>query len=164
VALSKIVSGGQTGVDRGALDAALEHRFPCGGWCPPGRLAEDGAIPLAYPVTEMEHGGYEQRTRRNVLESDGTVVIYFGCLEGGTEYTAQQCKLLGKPYILIDADETPQTRAADLIANFVTAYSVGTLNVAGPRQSKAPAAHAYAYKVISLLLDASAVISSEACR
>jgi len=151
-------------VDRGALDAALEHRFPCGGWCPPGRLAEDGAIPLTYPVTEMDHGGYEQRTRRNVLESDGTVVIYFGYLEGGTEYTAQQCRLVGKPHILIDADETPQVRAADLIASFAKAYSVGTLNVAGPRQSKAPGAHAYAYKVIGLLLEAGAASSLEAFR
>jgi hypothetical protein len=100
----------------------------------------------------MDHGGYEQRTRRNVLESDGTVVIYFGCLEGGTEHTVQQCMLLRKPYILIDADEISQSRAADLIASFVTTYSVGTLNVAGPRQSKAPGAHAYAHEVISLLL------------
>jgi hypothetical protein len=151
-------------VDRGALDAALEHRFPCGGWCPPGRLAEDGVIPHTYPVAEMDHGGYEHRTRRNVLESDGTVVIYFGNLEGGTEYTAQQCKLIGKPYILINADEVSQARAAGLIASFVTAYSVGTLNVAGPRQSKAPGAHAYAYKVISLLLEAGAASSSEAFR
>ena len=151
--LSKIVSGGQTGVDRGALDAALEHRFPCGGWCPPGRLAEDGAIPPVYPVIEVDHGGYEARTRRNVLESDGTVVIYFACLEGGTEYTAQQCRLAGRPYILIDADETPHARAAHLIASFVTTHSVATLNVAGPRQSKAPGGRAYAYKVISLLLE-----------
>ena len=76
--LKKIVSGGQTGVDRGALDAALEASFPCGGWCPKGRKAEDGAIPARYPLTEMPGPTYRARTRRNVTDSDGTLNLFFG--------------------------------------------------------------------------------------
>jgi len=68
LALAKIVSGGQTGVDRGALDTALDNGFPCGGWCPSGRLAEDGRIPDRYPVTELTGGSYRQRTLRNVVD------------------------------------------------------------------------------------------------
>jgi Circularly permutated YpsA SLOG family len=89
--LAKIVSGGQTGIDRGTLDAALAWGFPCGGWCPPERLAEDGRIPDCYPVIELKEGGYRQRTLRNVLESDGTAILYFSQIEGGTEETLRFC-------------------------------------------------------------------------
>src|SRR5256885_2018978 len=75
----RIVSGGQTGADRAALDAAMEACVECGGWCPAGRMAEDGVIPDRYPVIELpEGGGYEQRTLRNVLDSDATVILSFG--------------------------------------------------------------------------------------
>ena len=73
--LKKIVSGGQTGVDRGALDAALPRGFPCGGYCPAGRRAEDGRIPARYPLEELSSPHYQVRTRRNVEESDGTLII-----------------------------------------------------------------------------------------
>jgi hypothetical protein len=71
MSLLKVISGGQTGVDRGALDAALAAHFPCGGWCPADRKAEDGEVPEEYPVTPLRHGGYRARTRKNVEESDG---------------------------------------------------------------------------------------------
>jgi hypothetical protein len=93
----KVVSGGQTGVDRGALDAALELKLQCGGWCPEGRLAEDGPIPEQYPMQEVEGGDYRDRTRKNVLDSDGTAIIYFGEIEGGTESTLDDCVQLAKP-------------------------------------------------------------------
>jgi hypothetical protein len=83
----KILSGGQTGVDRGALNAALEQGAPCGGWCPEGRLAEDGMIPDRYPVQELKAGGYRQRTLQNILDGDGTLIIYFGRPSGGVEET-----------------------------------------------------------------------------
>ena len=75
--LRKIVSGGQTGVDRGALDAALDAGFDCGGWCPRGRLAEDGEIPARYRMAELAGAGYEKRTLKNVLDSDGTAILDF---------------------------------------------------------------------------------------
>jgi len=83
ITLARIVSGGQTGVGRGALDAALAATFPCGGWCPEGRMAEDGAISPHCLLTELPGAEYKQRTKRNVMDSDGTLVIYFGELSGG---------------------------------------------------------------------------------
>ena len=150
--LRKIVSGGQTGVDRGALDAALECGFPCGGWCPPGRRAQDGPIPPTYPVVALGHGGYAQRTVQNVIDSDRTVVIYFGELQGGTALTVRHCVDRGKPCKLIDAREIGTRRAAELVAAFVAAHRIGCLNVAGPRRSEAPEAEAYARAVIHALL------------
>jgi Circularly permutated YpsA SLOG family len=98
--LAKIISGGQTGIDRGTLDMAIACGFPCGGWCPSGRLAEDGRIPERYPLIELKEGGYSQRTLRNVLESDGTVILYFSQIEGGTEETLLFCINERKPYKL----------------------------------------------------------------
>ena len=79
----KIVSGGQAGADRAALDAALACGVSCGGWCPEGRLAEDGRIADSYPIVELPGAGYRQRTRRNVQDSDGTAIFSFGPPEGG---------------------------------------------------------------------------------
>jgi hypothetical protein len=143
--LAKIISGGQTGIDRGALDAALARGFPCGGWCPSGRLAEDGRIPECYPLIELKEGGYSQRTLRNVVESDGTAILYFVQIEGGTEETLQFCIEERKPYKLIDAEEVSAERAAFLLTSFIRHYGIGVLNVAGPRQSQAPQGYAYAY-------------------
>src|SRR6516162_4541079 len=89
-----VVSGGQTGVDRGALDAALGLGVPCGGWCPDGRRAEDGVIPARYPVTELRGAGYEERTHKNVEDSDGTLIITFGQVSGGTARTLEVCRKL----------------------------------------------------------------------
>jgi hypothetical protein len=164
MALTKIISGGQTGVDRGALDAALEKGFPCGGWCPPGRLAEDGPIDRAYPMSEMDHGSYGERTRRNVIDSDGTLIIHFGPLEGGTKTTLQYCIQLKKPHALIDALEASETHAAGLASRFVESNAVETLNVAGPRQSKITDAYVYAYKVIRLVLDTAGITKENAKR
>ena len=150
--LSKLISGGQSGVDRGALDAALAVGFSCGGWCPPGRAAEDGVIAVRYPLTEMPDGGYTERTVKNVTDSDATLVIYFGELQGGTEQTVLHCIRQRKPYKLIDATEIAATRAAELALQFIAAHDVSVLNVAGPRQSYAPAAHEYAAQALGHLL------------
>jgi hypothetical protein len=85
--LRRIVSGGQTGADRAALDAALEANFPCGGWCPEGRLAEDGPLSPLYPLRELPGAGYRQRTIKNIESSDGTAFCYFTQPVGGTELT-----------------------------------------------------------------------------
>ena len=121
-------------------------------WKAAFRVVAGGPISAMYPLSEMQHGGYRERTIQNVVDSDATAVIYFGQLEGGTEQTVLHCIRRQKPYKLIDAEEIPALRAATLIAAFVAANAVATLNVAGPRLSKAPDAHAYAFEVVTHLL------------
>jgi hypothetical protein len=149
-----VVSGGQTGIDRGALDAALELGLECGGWCPEGRLAEDGAIPEQYPLRELEGGGYRDRTRKNVLDSDATAIIYFGEIEGGTESTLDDCVQLDRPYKIIDGSDILPGQAAKLIADFVREIGAYTLNFAGPRASKVEKGHRYAFDTVRMLVDA----------
>jgi hypothetical protein len=150
----KIISGGQTGVDRAALDTALETGTVCGGWCPDGRLAEDGEIPLHYPVTELKGAGYQERTLQNVIDSDGTAIICFGAPDGGTEHTLRFCLELKKPFILIDAAELTPERAAERMLTFVAGHSIAVLNVAGPRASEEASAYRYAYQAVMRFLSA----------
>ena len=152
MALTRIVSGGQTGVDRGALDAALAAGYPCGGWCPAGRTAEDGTIPERYPVVELVDAGYRERTIQNVVDSDATLIVYFGDLHGGTELTLLACIRREKPYKLIDGADIPAARAAEIALAFVAKHAASTLNVAGPRASHAPSAHRYANEAVSRLI------------
>ena len=151
--LAKIISGGQTGVDRGALDAALEAGFPCGGWAPEGRVAEDGPIHERYPLRELAGAGYEERTLRNVLDSDGTALLYSGTLEGGTRQTMLHCVEHGKPFELVDATRAGTREAALKLADFVERNRISVLNVAGPRASKWRGAHAYVYATVKQLLE-----------
>jgi predicted Rossmann fold nucleotide-binding protein DprA/Smf involved in DNA uptake len=148
----KIVSGGQTGVDRAALDVALKRGIACRGWCPAGRLDEFGKIPGHYPLQELENGGFAERTRQNVIESDGTVIIYDRQLSGGTEETVRYCRELNRPHVLIDASKVSSETGADLVRNFVTKYSVDILNVAGPRQSGWPDGYNYAARTLERFL------------
>ena len=153
--LKKIVSGGQTGVDRGALDAALAFNFPCGGWCPDGKIAEDGVIDDRYPMQKLIGGDYAARTTENVKDSDGTAIIYFNELNGGTAQTYSDCKSIHKPHLLIDAAQVNTEQAASLIDEFVEDNNITVLNMAGPRESKVKGARGYTFKVISNLLNAS---------
>jgi len=132
----KIVSGGQTGVDRAALDVALKLGVECGGWCPAGRLDEVGVIPNHYPVKELKHGGFKERTVQNVKDSDGTVIVYFERLEGGTKFTLECCQQLGRAHHLIDAAKTSPKTAAATIGDFVRQSKLSVLNIAGARQSE----------------------------
>jgi hypothetical protein len=149
----KIISGGQTGVDRAALDVALEHGIECGGSCPAGRLDEFGTIPDQYPVQELEAGGFSDRTLQNVKDSHGTVIIYPGRLVDGTEQTVRFCVELQRPHKLIDASKVSAQDAAELIAAFVRKPKVDILNVAGPRQSEWPQGYDYAYRALDAFLE-----------
>jgi hypothetical protein len=148
----KIISGGQTGVDRAALDVALKHGIECGGWCPAERLDEFGKIPDRYPVQELPEGGVTERTLQNVKDSDGTVVIYPVELRGGTEQTVRFCLELKRPHELIDASQISTEGAAKLIRDFVDKNKINILNVAGPRQSEWPEGYAYASRALSAFL------------
>lgn len=92
----RIISGGQTGADRAALDAALACGLPIGGWCPRGRRAEDGQIPARYPLVETPSRDYRQRTRWNVRDSDFTLVFVIGSLGGGSKFTTEVAERMGK--------------------------------------------------------------------
>ena len=148
----KIISGGQTGVDRAALDVALKHGIECGGWCPAGRLDEFGRIPAQYPVQELAAGGFGERTLQNVKDSDGTLIIYPGKLSGGTEQTIRFCVKLQRPHELIDASKFSGQDAATLIAGFVRKHNIKSLNVAGPRQSEWSEGYEYAYRALDIFL------------
>jgi hypothetical protein len=119
----KIISGGQTGVDRGALDAALAFEVECGGWCPAGRLAEDGTIPKSYPVMELANAGYAERTARNVADSDGTLVISKGEPVGGTRETVDRCIEMRKPHLIIDCASMSLEETIEAATEFVKSLS-----------------------------------------
>ena len=139
--IARLVSGGQTGVDRAALDAAIELGIPCGGWCPHGRKAEDGTIPDRYPLIETWSSDYSQRTCWNVRDSDATLILAWGELTGGTRLTADECRKVGKPYVVVDLTGDVDIAEAAWTARDCIAENVagdGTLNVAGPRESEAP--------------------------
>jgi len=110
--IAKLVSGGQTGVDRAALDAAIELGVPCGGWCPKGRKAEDGVVPARYPLAETPSACYAQRTRWNIRDSDATLILTWGKPTGGTLLTLNECCKMGRPHLVIDLVGARDTRAA----------------------------------------------------
>ena len=145
----RIVSGGQTGVDRAALDVALALGIECGGWCPKGRRAEDGPIPERYPVRETESPRYEDRTERNVLDSDGTLILTCGEIGGGTALTLELALEHGRPVLVVDLDAEA---AREPVREWVAAHGIATLNVAGPRESGRPGLRARAEAFLTDLL------------
>jgi len=149
--ISKIISGGQTGVDRAALDFALDNMIPCGGWCPKGRIAEDGIIPKKYPLQETETKIYDERTEKNVLDADGTLIINNGkALFGGTKYTHEFCLLHNKPCIVIDISDKKDFGKE--FENWISKYDIKTLNIAGPRKRTQPGIYQKAVEVLQQLL------------
>ena len=144
----KIVSGGQTGADRAALDWAIAHQIPHGGWCPKGRLAEDGIIPSHYNLTETPSFEYSERTQRNVRDSDGTAVFSISEeIFAGTLLTVELAEKYEKPYIhlckkLIDVDTVNRFQL------FLLKFGVVNLNVAGPRASDEPEAYQFVREIL----------------
>lgn len=133
--LRKVVSGGQTGVDRAGLDAALKAGFPIGGYCPKGRLAEDGTIPERYPMTEMPSPKSFYRTEKNVKESDGTLILNKGVLSEGTKLTHEYTIKHGKPSLIVQLDPAPVIEPEQVV-RWMEEQRISVLNVAGPRESK----------------------------
>jgi len=146
----RIVSGGQTGADRGALDFAIEHGYTHGGWAPRGRQAEDGSIPLKYQLTELDDGGFRQRTHRNVEDSDGTLIVNLGKLDGGSLATQTVAQKMGKPNLVVQLDTGVSSAALASVLAWLREHTVKTLNVAGPRESKRPGT----YRLTGELLEA----------
>ena len=147
--VTRIVSGGQTGADRAALDWAIDNGIEHGGWCPAGRRAEDGVIDARYALTELASRDYLQRTRRNVEDSDGTLILNLGELEGGTLATLKFAERLKRPVLVIQADATPTQACVRDVARWLRDRDIRTLNVAGPRESKRPGT----YAAVSAFLD-----------
>ena len=133
--VQKIVSGGQTGVDRGALEAAIALGLQHGGWCPQGRLAEDGPIASKYQLQELDSSDYAVRTERNVLDSDGTLILYRQRLQGGTALTNRLAKQHHKPLMRVRID---RPLALLDIVDWLRDHQIQVLNVAGPRGSSHP--------------------------
>jgi hypothetical protein len=146
--IKKIVSGGQTGADRAALDVAIEHNIPHGGWIPKGRLAEDNPLPDHYHLKEMPTNSYPARTERNVIDFDGTLIVSHGKLTGGSDLTRKFAIKHGRSWLHIDLNQTNHTDAAVKIKEWIIQEEIEVLNVAGPRASKDP--HIY-NKVMEIL-------------
>ena len=137
--IKKIVSGGQTGADRGGLDAAIEMGISHGGWCPMGRLAEDGRIPDKYNQQELFSRKYSHRTEQNVIDSDATLIFTYSLPEGGSKRTAEFAEMHSKPYLWVDMDYNNQ-KAARIVSDWIEELELENivLNVAGSRGSSAP--------------------------
>jgi hypothetical protein len=150
-AVLTILSGGQTGVDRAALDVALALGIPCGGWCPAGREAEDGPIPDRYPLNETPSADPAHRTERNVRDSDGTMILATTDPSPGTELTRDLAQRLRRPLYLWHP-----TSPADVghFRRWLQVYRIRTLNVAGPRESESPGVYAAARALLHTLLTA----------
>jgi hypothetical protein len=133
--VSKIVSGGQSGVDRAALDVAIQIGIPHGGWVPKGRKAEDGVIPEKYKVTEMETKSYALRTEQNVIDSDGTLIISQEALTEGSELTRQFAIKYERPWLHINLRVNSAFEGAKSVNYWILQNNIRVLNVAGPRSS-----------------------------
>jgi len=149
----KIISGGQTGADRAALDFARARGIPTGGWVPKGRLAEDGRIPEHYPgLVECDSAEPAVRTALNVRDSDATLILSHGPLSGGSLLTREEATRWGRPALHLDLDELALPAAADRLRGWLATVRPGILNVAGPRASRDPRIYAATGAVLALAL------------
>lgn len=146
--IEKIISGGQTGVDRAALDVALALGISCGGWCPKGRKAEDGPIHVRYKLQETTSSSYSVRTGRNVRESDGTLVLARGQPTAGTALTIKFAQKHKKPYLVRDLFVR---KDLGTVRGWLEVNRIRVLNVAGPRESEVPGIHDRAFEFLKEL-------------
>ena len=150
--ISKIISGGQTGVGRAALDVAIELGIPHGGWIPKGRKTEAGRLPAKYLLKEMPTESYPERTEQNVIDSDGTLIISHGPLTGGSEYTRKMADKHDKPWIHVDTRRISVEAAVEFVRAWISGSDVKVLNVAGPRASKDPKIYGTTKRLLTVLI------------
>jgi len=136
--VEKIISGGQTGADRAALDFAIGNQIPYGGWLPKGRKTEDGTLPLKYHLQEMPTADYSKRTEQNVLDSDGTAIVSHGVLKMGSALTREFAAQHHRPWIHLDMRELSLQEAAEKLRAWLAENKIKTLNIAGPRAGNDP--------------------------
>ena len=152
VKIVKIITGGQTGVDRASLDAAIALGVEHGGFCPQGRRSEDGIIPLQYNMYELETDDYLERTLKNVQFSDGTLILYKGEIISGTRQTEKYCLLEKKPVLTINIlDECKKIRVT--FNKWLEKNTISILNIAGPRESEASIYKRAKVMLMKLLID-----------
>ena len=149
--IKKIISGGQTGADRAALDAAIELGISHGGWVPKGRLAEDGPISDKYQLKEMLTDSYPKRTEQNVIDSDGTLIISHGKLTGGSAYTRKMAMKHAKPWFHADLNKLPTFQVAKIIEEWISRNQIEALNIAGPRSSEDSSIYGLVTVIIELV-------------
>ena len=150
--LTKLISGGQTGADRAALDIALKFDIPHGGWVPEGRLAEDGRLPDKYKIKEMPTDSYSARTEQNVIDSDGTVIFSHGKPAGGSDYTREMALKHGKQLLGIDLNLTTSFDAASLIVSWIQLRRIKILNVADPRASEDAGIYYDVFRILAMVI------------
>ena len=146
--ISKIISGGQTGVDQAALDVAIALGIPHGGWIPKGRKTENGALPDKYRLKEMPTSSYAKRTEQNVIDSEGTLIISLGPLTGGSELTHKTAMLHDRPCLHIDLGTLNTPQAVKTIRSWIIRHGIGILNIAGPRANENPGIYDMAAKTL----------------
>jgi Circularly permutated YpsA SLOG family len=146
-----IVSGGQTGVDRAALDVAIELNIAHGGWCPRGRLAEDGRIDPKYQLTETTEATYPARTERNIIDSDATLILRGSQVSRGTALTIRLCREHGKPYLSVSLNRAKLAKIQDWLAQ----HRPARLNIAGPRESSQSGAYEQSKRILKAIFGAS---------
>ncbi|MCB2181322.1 MAG: putative molybdenum carrier protein [Desulfobulbaceae bacterium] len=156
--INKIVSGGQTGADQAALDVAINHNIPHGGWIPKERLTEDGALPAKYHLQEMDSDSYSKRTEQNVMDSDGTVIISHGHLTGGSALTMKFAEKHCKPNIHLNMENMSFPYAARMLKTWISDNGIKILNVAGPRASGDPEI----YDTVTRVLEAALIAGKSA--
>ncbi len=145
----KIISGGQTGADRAALDAAIELNIPHGGWLTRGRKTEDGPLPNHYQLEELASPAYRERTRKNILESDGTLIVSYGALSGGSALTLAYAIRYDRPFLHLDMEQFSSGQAQQLTEKWLAKHRIRCLNIAGPRASGEPRIYAAVKELVT---------------
>jgi len=145
-----IISGGQTGVDRAALDVALANGIACGGSCPAGRAADDGPIPARYPLIETAENDHMVRTGNNVRDADATLLLYRDELHGGTAYAVEMARHMYKPVLAIDLNASPDAAA---VADWISSVDAHVLHIGGQREKTSPGIYLQAKDFIQTVVD-----------